>query len=184
MAISAGTLALIGLGVAAAGATAGAIGSSVNNKNAQDERERMYKQSREFLDSEYYRDPLSTVGNKVLLKQAKKTYNDNLDSINNRMVAGGATVENQLAARQANNEGMDRLYGSLLQSVDARRDSLRQQRLQLDQNNSAAIQAGYYQNAQNWQSWGSQISQAGMSLATSGLLDDPNKVVFDFRKKA
>ena len=182
MAITAGTLALIGLGVAAAGATAGAIGSSVKNKEAREERTRMYNQSRDFLNSEYYRDPLSTIGNRSLLKSAKKAYKDNLDAIDNRMVAGGATMENQLAARQANNEGLDRLYGNLLQTVDARRNAINQQRLQLDQNYSAGVQASLLQDAQNWQSWGSQIGQAGMSLASSGLLDDPNKVIFNFKK--
>ena len=162
--------ALIGLGIAAAGATAGAIGSSVKNREAQEERTRMYNQSRDFLTSEYYRDPLSTIGNRALLKSAKKSYKDNLDAINNRLVAGGATVENQLAARQANNEGLDRLYGSLLQGVDARRDSINQQRLQLDQNYSSGTQASYLQAAQNWQAWGSQIAQAGMQLSSSGLL--------------
>lgn len=182
MAISAGTLALIGLGVAAAGATAGAVGSAADNRKAQEERTRMYNQSRDFLTSQYYRDPLSTIGNKTLLKSAKQAYKDNLDAINNRMAAGGATIENQLAARQANNEGMDRLYGQLLRGEDARRDAINQQRLQLDQNYSAGVQQSYIQNAQNWQSWGSQMAQSGMSLATSGLLDDPSKVIFNFKK--
>lgn len=161
---------LIGLGVAAAGATAGAIGSSANNRKAQEERTRMYNQSRDFITSEYYRDPLSTIGNKSLIKSAKESYKDNLDAINNRMAAGGATIENQLAARQANNEGLDRLYGNLLQGEDARRNALSQQKLQLDQQYSQGTQMSYLQSAQDWQAWGAQMGQAGMGLASSGLL--------------
>lgn len=162
--------AIIGLGLAAAGTAAGSIGSSLKNREAEEENARMYRKSKDFLESEYYRDPLSTIGNKMLIKSAKESYKDNLDAINNRMVAGGATLENQLAARQANNEGLDRLYGNLLQSVEARRDAIRQQRLQLDQNYSSAVQATLRQSAQDWQNWGKQIAQAGMSFGSSGLL--------------
>lgn len=172
MALSAATIAaIIGGAVAITGATAGAIGSAVKTKNAKDESSRSYKDAKSFLESQYYRDPLSTVGNKSLLKSAKQAYKDNLDAVDNRMVAGGATMENQLAARQATNEGMDRLYGQLLLGEDARRDSIAQQRLQLDQNYSLAKQQDYYRSAQNWQAWGSQVYNAGMSVAQSSLLN-------------
>ena len=182
MAITAGTLALIGLGVAAAGATAGAIGSSVKNREAQEERTRMYNQSKDFLNSEYYRDPLSTIGNRALLKNMSERMKDQNDAMQNRAVAGGATMENMLAARQANNETMGRVYTNLLQGEDARRQAINQQKLQLDQNYSAGVQASLLQDAQNWQAWGTQIAQSGMSLASSGLLDDPSKVIFSFKK--
>ena len=170
MAITAGTLALIGLGVAAAGATAGAVGSAVNNRKAQEERTRMYNQSRSFLDSQYYRDPLSTVGNQALLKTMDQRLRDQNDALQNRAVAGGATMENQLAARKANNETMSNVYSNLLMGEDARRDAINQQKLQLDQQYSQGVQLSHLQNAQNWQAWGAQMGQAGMSLASSGLL--------------
>ena len=182
MAITAGTLALIGLGVAAAGATAGAVGSAVNNRKAQEERTRMYNQSRSFLDSQYYRDPLSTVGNQALLKTMDQRLRDQNDALQNRAVAGGATMENQLAARKANNETMSNVYSNLLMGEDARRDAINQQKLQLDQQYSQGVQLSHLQNAQNWQAWGAQMGQAGMSLASSGLLSNPNTNILNFKK--
>lgn len=163
---------LIGLGIAAAGATAGAIGSSVNNQKQQAERTRMYKQSKDFLNTEYYRDPLSTVGNRALLKTLDQRMKKQNEALENRAVAGGATMENQLAARQANNETMSNVYSNLLMGEDARRQAINQQKLQLDQQYSQGVQMSYLQNAQNWQSWGSQMAQAGMQFGSSGLLGD------------
>lgn len=172
MAISAGTIALIGAGLAAAGATGGAIGSSANRRKAREEEARSYQNAKDYLNSLYYRDPLTTVGNQSLLKQARKNYEDNLEAIQNRMVAGGATMENSLAARQANNENLDKIYTTLLQGEDARRDRIGQQKMSLDQQHSQNIQNGFYQAAQDWQQWGGQMAQAGMSLMSSGLIGD------------
>lgn len=159
-----------GAAAAAIGSTAGAIGSAVNNRKAQDERTRMYNQSRAFLDTQYYRDPLSSVGNRAILKTMDQRLRDQNDALQNRAVAGGATMENQLAARKANNETMSNVYSNLLMGEDARRQAINQQKLQLDQDYSRGTQASYLQNAQNWQAWGAQMGQAGLSLASAGLL--------------
>lgn len=164
------TAALIGLGIAAAGATAGAIGSSVNNRKAQEERTRIYNQSRNFLSSEYYRDPLSTVGNRALLKTMDQRLKDQQEALDNRAAAGGATMENQLAARKANNETMSNVYTQLLMGEDARRQAINQQKLQLDQQYSQGVQMSFRENAQNWQTWGAQMAQAGMQFGSSALL--------------
>ncbi|MBQ9476023.1 MAG: hypothetical protein IJU69_07255 [Bacteroidales bacterium] len=159
-----------GAAAAIAGSTAGAIGSAVNNRKAQQERTRIYDKSRSFLDSQYYRDPLSTTGNRALLKSMDQRLRDQNEALENRAVAGGATMENQLAARKANNETMSNVYTNLLMGEDARRDAINQQKLQLDQQYSQGVQESYLQNAQNWQSWGTQMAQAGMNLASAGLL--------------
>ena len=159
-----------GAALAAAGATAGAIGSSVNNRKAQEERSRMYNQSKNFLNAEYYRDPLSSTSNRALLKTMDQRLRDQNDALQNRAVAGGATMENQLAARKANNETMSNVYSNLLMGEDARRQQINQQKLQLEQQYSQGQQMSYLQNAQNWQAWGAQMAQAGMSLASTGLL--------------
>lgn len=170
MAISATTLALIGAGIAAAGATAGAAGSAANRRKARNEEARNYQNAKGYLNSMYYRDPLSTVGNRSLLKAARDNYAEGLDALNNRMVAGGATMENQLAAMKTANEGMDRLYGQILQGEDARRDRISGQLLSLEDRHSGAVQGSFMQAAQDWQQWGGQVAQAGMSLGSSGLL--------------
>lgn len=164
------TGALIAAGIAAAGATAGAVGSAANRKKARQEELTNYQNAKSYLNSLYYRDPLTTVGNRSLLKAMRDSHQENLDAINNRMVAGGATVENQLAAMKANNQSMDRAYTQLLKGEDARRDRIDAQRMQLDDRHSAAVQSGYLQAAQDWQNWGSQVANAAMSYGSSTLL--------------
>ena len=164
------TAALIAAGIAAAGATAGAAGSAANRKKARQEETRNYQNAKDYLNSMYYRDPLSTAGNRTLLKAARENYAEGLDALNNRMVAGGATMENQLAAMKTANQGMDKLYGQLLMGEDARRDRIAAQRMQLDSQHSSAVQNGYLQAAQDWQNWGSQIANAAMSYGSSQLL--------------
>jgi hypothetical protein len=164
------TGALIAAGIAAAGATAGAIGSAAKRKQARDTRSNYYDYAEDTLRSQFYRDPLTTAGNRALLKAAERNYDDNLDAINNRMIAGGATMENQLAARQANNESRDRLYGQLLMNEEARRDRNTAQRLQLAGQRATDEANSYMQDAQDWQTWGGQMANAALSYGSSSLL--------------
>lgn len=165
-----------GAAAAALGSTAGAIGSAVNNRKAQEERTRSYNEARDFLSTQYYRDPLSTVGNRAILKSMDQRLREQNEALENRAIAGGATMENQLAARKSNNETMGRVYTNLLMGEDARRDAINQQRLKLDQEYSRGTQASYLQIAQDWQAWGAQMAQTGMSAATSGLLLDGGNI--------
>lgn len=130
----------------------------------------MYNEAKGFLNSQYYRDPLSTVGNRSILKRLDERMKDAQDAINNRAVAGGATFENQLAARQSANETMSGVYSNLLQGEDARRDRLNAQRLGLDMQHSANVQNNFMQNAQNWQAWGSAMGGAAMDFGNAALL--------------
>lgn len=165
------TASLIAAGIAAAAATAGAVGSAVNTSNAQKERSRSYKQAKDFLNTEYYRDPLSSVGNRALLKTMDERLKEQNEAMENRAAAGGATMENQLAMKQAGNRAMSNVYTTLLQGEDARRDAIRRQQMQLDQNYSQGVQMDYRQSAQDWQSWGSQMANAAMSYGSADLLN-------------
>ena len=93
-----------GLGVIGSGVGA-AVGAS-NVKKAREEEAKSYKDAKSFLDSQYYRDPLTSVGNKALLKNMDERMRDQADALENRAAAGGATMENQLAARQMSNRTM------------------------------------------------------------------------------
>lgn len=162
------TAALIGSAIAAG---AGAAGSAVNRAKARAEENANYQRARDYLTSMYYRDPLSTASNKALLKTVRENYADGLDALNNRMVAGGATMENALAARQAQNESLDKVYSQLLMGEDARRDRIDAQRMALDDRHSQAVQSGYREAAQDWQTWGSQMASAALSYGSAQLLD-------------
>lgn len=170
MAISATTLALIGAGVAAAGATAGAAGSAAKRKQAREEETRNYQNAKDYLNSMYYRDPLNTMSSRWLLKAWNQDKKDELEALNNRAVAGGATTENQLAGLKAINKRTDNLYGQLLLGEDARRDRISSQMMNLEDRHSGAVQGSYMQAAQDWNQWGGQMAQAGMSLMNAGLL--------------
>lgn len=167
----------VGQSTAVGGSLIGAIGSAKNVKKARAEELKSYNQAKDFLNSEYYRDPLSTVGNRAILKSMDERMKDNLDAINNRAVAGGATMENQLAARQANNEAMGNVYTNLLQGEDARRAALNQQKLSLDMQHSANLQNSYLQNAQNWQAWGAQLGKAGSQHSSASASDGLSKLL-------
>lgn len=160
----------VALAAAALLSTAGAIGNAENRRKANIERDRIYNKSKSYLDSEYYRDPLTSYGNRALLKSMDKRLEDQNDAMQNRAAAGGATIENQLAARKSNNETMSNVYSNLLMGEDARRQQINQQKLALDQNYSAGVQSSYLQAAQNWQTWGSQMASAALSYGSSSLL--------------
>ena len=156
---------------------AGSAGMSAYNRAKADrERQQNYENARAYLNSLYYRDPLSTVGNRSLLKTVQQNHADEIDAVQNRMAAGGGTMENALAARQASNEGLDRVYGQRLQGEDARRERIDQQRLALDSQNSLAIQGSLRQAAQDWQQWGAQTAGALMSYGSTSLLGSGGEV--------
>lgn len=165
------------MGLAAGSAALGTLGSGIaagvgasNIKKARNEEAKSYKNARSFLDSQYYRDPLSSVGNRAILKGLDERMKDQADAIENRAAAGGATMENQLAARQASNRTMSNVFTGLLQGEDARRDRINSQKLALDMQHSANVQNSYYQNAQNWQNWGAAFGNAMGDLGSSILL--------------
>jgi len=163
-------LLIAGMGTAVAGATAGAIGSAVNNKRAQDERTRAYNAAKSNLELMKHESMLDSVGGRSALKLQNERREEQLRGMENRAVAGGATFENQLAARNAINRTDNELSMRLLQYDDAHRQGINQQKLALDQNYSNGVQQSFYQNALNWQNWGQQLGNAGMSLANAGLL--------------
>ncbi len=134
--------------------------SSKETKKARAEEQKNYEYNRDYLNSMYYRDPLSATGNRSLLKLRDEQRADNLEAMNNRAVASGATVENRLAAQKAENQTDSRLISSLLQGEDARRDRISNQQLALENQHSTNLQNQHYQNAQTWQQWGAALSDA------------------------
>lgn len=151
--------------IAAAGALAagGTLLNLIGNRKAAEATSRARQSALDHIDSEYYRDPTATIGNRALLKSLDERLDEQNRAMENRAVAGGATVENQLAARKANNQTVSSVYNNLLMGEDARRQALSAQRNQV-------IQQGYLQDAQNWQSWGSTMANGMMSLGSAALL--------------
>lgn len=162
---------LIALAIgSAAAAGIGAAGSAANNKKARREEQRAYNRAQAYLNSDYYRSPLESTGNRALLKTLDSRLEKNNEAIDNRAAAGGATVENVLAAKQNMNEAVSDTYAQLLRGEDARRQGIRSQQLGLDQSHSQALQNSYRESANTWSNWGNATASAIMSYGMSSQL--------------
>ena len=157
-------------GLAAGASAIGSIGSAVNRKKAKNTMNSWYNYAEDFANTQRNLSTFDTPGGKSLLKIADRNYADNLDAINNRMVAGGATMENALAARQANNENRDKVNMQVLQADQKRRDAWDNQLLNLKGQRAEYTANNYLQAAQDWSQWGGQMASSLMSLGSTGLL--------------
>lgn len=163
-------------GLAAGASAIGSIGSAVNRKKAKNTMNSWYNYAEDFANTQRNLSTFDTPGGKSLLKIADRNYADNLDAINNRMVAGGATMENALAARQANNENRDKVNMQVLQSDQRRRDAWDNQLLNLKGQRAEYNANNYLQAAQDWSQWGGQMANSLMSLGSTGLLGGAGSV--------
>lgn len=166
------TIGLITAGISTLASGGAAIGAGINTNRARAEEQRNYQFSKDYLNSEYYRDPLSSVGYRALIKNFDERRKDENEALRNRSVAGGATVENTLAAKQAINRTESNFNAQLLQGEEARRQRLNAQRLQLENQHSQAVQRGYLQDAQNWQQWGAALGDSLMNVGSAYLLGE------------
>ena len=170
MAISATTLALIGAGAAAAGSTIGAIGGAANRESARNASNAWYDYAEDFSRSQAASNIFDMPGTKALLKINDKNNADSLDAVSNQMMAGGATMENALAARQSVNERRDKVNMGLIQADQSRREAWNRQLMDIKGQRAKDEANSYLQAAQDWNQWGGQMAQAGMSVLNAGLL--------------
>ena len=162
---------LIGAGLAAGGALGGAIGSGANMRKLKNTGEAYYDYARGVARQEQYNSIFDSAYGKSLLKLQDMRDKKDLDAVQNRAIAGGATVENQLAARQSINENRDRTNMQLIQYDDRNRRAWKEKDLDLAGQQANFRMNNYRQAAQDWNQWGGQMAQAGMSLMSSGLLN-------------
>lgn len=149
------SLVLTGIGLAAS-----AIGSGINaykNAEASNLAEQGYNRQRNQLLTDMYTNPLDLVGNKAILSQMDRRLNKQEEAIANQAAAGGATIENTLAAKQAGNEVMADVVSGMMQAETARQDAYRNQLLNLDSQRTAQQIAAKQQAGQNWAKMGSDV---------------------------
>lgn len=139
-------LPLIGMGISAIGTGIQASQNAKANKLA----EQNYNRTRGLLLSDKYTNPLDLVANKALLSQMDRRLNKREEAIENQAAAGGATVENVLAAKQASNEVMADVVSGLMQGETARQDALRNQLLNVDSQRTAQQMAAKQASGANW----------------------------------
>lgn len=141
-----GLLALGGLAMSGIGAGIQAF----QNKKASKEAESAYNQQRGALLTDMYSNPYDSISTKSLLSRADRRLDKQLEAIENQATAGGATFENALAAKQAGNDTMADLEGSIIQGETARQAGLKNQLLNLDAQRSAQKIAEIKQSGANW----------------------------------
>lgn len=144
------------------GSSAGAKEAKKNEKilkGLQDENQSNYI-------SEYYRGSLDNPGSRAYLKRLDENIRDKTKATENTAVATGATQENVLAQKQANNEVYSNAVGGLVQNEDERKQRVKQNYFS-NKTSLAGSQMGINsQKAQNWMNIAGGISQAAGSLAS------------------
>jgi hypothetical protein len=119
---------------------------------------------------DYYRGTLDNPSSKAYLKRLDKSMQDRNKATENTATATGATQENVLAAKQANNEVMSDAIGNIVQGEEARKDAIQDRYLQ---RKSALLQGDMNMNtqrAQNWMNTAQGISNAAANLASAYLM--------------
>lgn len=120
---------------------------------------------------EYYRGALDNPGSQAYLKKLDQTIKDNTKATENTAAATGATQENVLAAKQANNEVVSDAVGGLIQNEDNRKQQVKQNYFTTKTNLSGQQMNQNSQKAQNWQNIAAGIGQAAGSLASAYLMN-------------
>lgn len=166
-------LPLIGMGISAIGTGIQASQNAKANRLAQDN----YNRTRDVLLSDKYTNPLDLVANKALLSQMDRRLNKREEAIENQAAAGGATVENVLAAKQASNEVMADVVSGLMQGETARQDAIRNQLLNVDSQRVAQQMATKQVSGANWANMFGNVS-SGLTDLGGLMLEYPNAKLF------
>ena len=174
------SLILAGLSLAASALGTGlqAHQNAKANQLAQDH----YNTQRDRLLTDMYANPLDSVANKALLSQMDRRLKKQTEAVENSAAAGGATFENTLAAKQAGNEAMADVISGMMQGEQARRDTIKNQLLNIDSQRTAQQIAAKQQSGAGWASLGNGL--AGSLGTLGGVMmenDIPLGELFKFR---
>lgn len=164
---------IVSAAIAAAVAGGVAISNSVSAKRAKKAADRtiggLKADNATAYYQDYYRSALDNDSTRAYLKRLDKQMAKQNQTLDNKLVSTGATTENKLAAKESRNAVMSDAMSKAVQAEDARRQNIRNnyfnrnqnlslQQLQVDQNYAA-------QKQQNLAQLGGAVSQAA-SAAT------------------
>lgn len=145
--------------------------ASANKKNRRKIRAMESENKNDYL-KEYYRGALDNEGSKAYLKKLNERLKRSDAAAENALTAQGATHENALAVKQANNEVYSDAVSNLVQNEQARKDQVRAQYKQ-QQNQLANAQMQQNANeAQTWAQVGAGISDAVNAVTEAGGWED------------
>ena len=162
---------------AAIGALSSA-GSAMMSSKANRKNERKIKamenENRADYLREYYRGALDNEGSRAYLKKLDERMKRSDRAAENALTASGATHENALAVKQANNETYSDAVANLVENEQARKDTVR---ADYKEGKNAIAQAQMQQNANEAATWsqvGNAISSAAGALGEAGAFDKTN----------
>lgn len=162
---------------AAIGALASAGGafmsSRANKKNAR-KIKAMENENRADYLREYYRGALDNEGSRAYLKRLDERMKRSDRAAENSLAAQGATHENALAVKQANNEVYSDAVSNIVENEQARKDAVR---AQYKQGKNDIAEAQMKQNANEAATWskvGQSIASAAGALGEAGAFDKTN----------
>jgi hypothetical protein len=163
---------------AAIGAIASGVGAfnsaKANKRNAR-KIAAMENENRQDYLREYYRGALDNEGSRAYLKKLDERMKRSDKAIENSLASQGATHENALAAKQANNEVYSEAVSNLVENEQARKDAAT---AQYKQGQNSLAQAQMQQNANEAATWsqvGNAISSAAQGLGEAGVFDNLGK---------
>lgn len=162
---------------AAIGALASAGGAVMSSKaNRKNERKikAMENENRADYLREYYRGALDNEGSRAYLKRLDERMKRSDRAAENALTAQGATHENALAVKQANNEVYSDAVSNLVENEQSRKDAVR---ADYKEGKNDIAQAQMQQNANEAATWsqvGSAISSAAGALGEAGVFDKTN----------
>ena len=151
---------------AVASAGSAIASANANKKNARKLRAMEKENEADYL-REYYRGALDNEGSKAYLKKLDERLKRSDAAAENALTAQGATHENALAVKQANNEVYSDAVSDLIENEQARKDQVR---ADYKAGKNTIAQGQMQQNANEAATWaqvGQGISNAAGALQTA-----------------
>ena len=160
--------------IGALASAGGALMSAQANKRNERKIKAMENENRADYLREYYRGALDNEGSRAYLKRLDERMKRSDRAAENALTASGATHENALAVKQANNEVYSDAVSNLVENEQSRKDAVR---ADYKEGKNAIAQAQMQQNANEAATWsqvGNAISSAAGALGEAGAFDNTN----------
>lgn len=161
----------IAMGISALAAGGTAFAGAQQNKKSQAILDDQLSENEQRYLREYYRGALDNDASKAYLKRLSSEMEKRDKALENTVVATGATHENALAQKQANNEVMSDAIAGLVEREDARKRDTENQYLNFKNQAMNAQISLNAAKANNWANLGKDISSAAGTLASAYMLD-------------
>jgi predicted transcriptional regulator len=145
--------------------TAG-MSASANNKNRKMLKAQEAEDKADYL-REYYRGALDNEGAQAYLKKLDSRMKRADKATENAITASGATHENALAAKQANNEVYSDAVADLVESEQARKDEIKSGYKSAQRANTNALMQQNTAEAATWSQVGQGIADAAMGVGNA-----------------